>query len=57
MIESVDLMNNDRPPAWNMGKVLTTNCESSLGGLIVQMVQLDKRFLAISQQRSGIKPV
>ena len=26
-------MNNDRPPAWNMGKVLTINCESSLGGL------------------------
>ena len=29
-------MNNDFPPAWNMGKVLTINCESSLGGLMIQ---------------------
>ena len=28
-------MNNDRPPAWNIGKVLTINSESSLGGLIM----------------------
>ena len=34
-------MNNDRPPAWNMGKVLTINCESSLGGLTISQFAIN----------------
>ena len=34
-------MNNDHLPAWNMGKVLTINCESSLGGLMYNLVMRD----------------
>ena len=33
LIISQWIMNNDRPPAWNMGKVLRINCKSTLWGL------------------------